>query len=741
MGITFDEATQTFHLRSAGMSYIMQLHRGRHLLHRAVGPALRADHLSRSAVLVPRSFAVFPDEDDPGFSRDTVAHEYPVAGTSDFGASALDVTWADGSSAMALAYESHSLYAGKPRLVGLPAAYVESEAEAQTLEVVLRDPVGQLRVVLRYTAFAAFAVVARSVTISNDSDVAVDLRKVLSASLALPDAGYQLVQLSGAWGRERCLRRTPLRAGTQTVESLRGASSHQHNPAIALVRPETSENSGEAIGMMLVYSGNFIAGAEVDQYANTRVYAGIHPDAFSWHLQPGARFDAPEALIAWSGDGMGGLSDTYHRLLRTRVARGAHRDQKRPVLINNWEATYFRFDEDVIVDLAQAAAGLGIELFVLDDGWFGHRNDDRSSLGDWTVDATKLPSGLAAVAKRMEQSGIAFGLWFEPEMVSPDSDLYRAHPDWCLQVKGRPTSLGRHQLILDLSRSDVRHYIVEALERILASAPIRYVKWDMNRNMTEVASQQLPPERQRETAHRYMLGLYEIWEHLVARFPDILFEACAGGGGRFDAGVLHYMPQVWTSDNTDAIARLAIQFGTSLFYPASSQGAHVSAVPNHQLGRVTPLATRARVAMMGMLGYELDLRTLTAEERAGIVRQIALYKDIEDLVRTGRLHRLEHPGVDGRAAWMFVATDRSRAFVTLVRGLAVANAPFDRVRLVGLDPDRLYRVSLEQTLEPHMRPLEPTEFEAGGDELMAIGLVAPYLHGDFQSCSWHVRAI
>ncbi|MCY0868979.1 MAG: alpha-galactosidase, partial [Firmicutes bacterium] len=655
MGITFDEATQTFHLHSAGMSYFMQLHRGRHLLHRSFGPALRADHLSRPAIFVARSFAVFPDADDPGFSRDTVAQEYPVPGTSDFGASALDVTWADGSFALSLEYESHAIRAGKPELPGLPASYVESDAEAQTLEIALRDPVGQLRVILRYSVFAAFPVVARSVTVWNDSAVAVDLRKVLSASLALPDARYELLQLSGAWGRERHLQRTTLRVGTQTVESMRGASSHQQNPAIALARPETTEDAGEAIGLMLVYSGNFVAGAQVDQYGSTRVYAGIHPETFTWHLAAGARFDAPEALIAWSGEGLGGLSDTYHRLLRTRVARGSYRDKRRPVLVNNWEATYFRFNEDAIIDLAQAAASLGIELFVLDDGWFGHRNDDRSSLGDWTVDATKLPSGLPALGQRLQRAGMSFGLWFEPEMVSPDSDLYRAHPEWCLQINGRKSSLGRHQLILDLSRSDVRQYIVEALARILESAPICYVKWDMNRNMTEVGSMLLPPERQRETPHRYMLGLYEVWEHLIARFPDILFEACAGGGGRFDAGVLHYMPQVWTSDNTDAIARLSIQFGTSLFYPASAQAAHVSAAPNHQVGRVTPFATRARVAMMGMLGYELDLRALTSDERDGVAKQIALYGEIEDLVRTGRLYRLEHPDAGGRAAWMFVA--------------------------------------------------------------------------------------
>jgi len=740
MTIQFYEDTHTFHLRAGDASYLLQVHKG-YLAHRYFGKKLSRDQLAQPLVCVSRSFSPNPDAQDESFSLDTLPQEYPTYGQSDFRMPAIEVQTEHGSTVVDLRYVGHRLFAGKPRLTGLPSTYIEQPDEADTLEIDLEDPLTHLRVVLRYTAFAAYSVIARSVLVINGGTQTVQLKRVLSAALDLPDDDYELTQLSGAWARERHVERRRLTTGAHLIESRRGTSSHQQNPFLALARTDATETTGDVMAIQLVYSGQFLMGVEVDQFHTARVVAGINPFDFNWQLLPGDSFQAPEAILAHSASGYGGLSRTLHKLYRTRLARGKFRDQVRPVLINNWEATYFNFDSKTLVELGQSAAELGVELFVLDDGWFGRRDNDHSSLGDWVVDTRKLPAGLADVAQQLAESGLAMGIWFEPEMISPDSDLYRAHPDWCLHVPGRGRSVSRHQLVLDYSRFDVPAGIVARVSAILPSAHFGCVKWESDRIHPGMGSALLPPERQRETAHRYVLGLYEVLETMTEAFPDVLFESCSGGGGRFDLGMLHYMPQVWTSDNTDAIARLPIQFGTSLAYPASAMGAHVSATPNHQVERSTPLATRGLVAMMGNLGYELDVRKMDSAERAQIKEQIAQYKAIRHLVFYGDLHRLRDPQKRGDAAWMYVSEERDEAYATFVRVLAQPNPPLDRLRLYGLAPERVYHVTLEGAGEFTQTPIQVRDCIAGGDELMAVGLIIPYLAGDFRACAWRLCAL
>jgi alpha-galactosidase len=544
----------------------------------------------------------------------------------------------------------------------------------------------------------------------------------------MPHDSFEMLQLSGAWVRERHVHKRKLVPGLQAVESRRGSSSHMQNPFIALLAEGTTETFGEAYGLSFVYSGSFKAGVEVDQFHTARLFAGINDFDFNWLLKGGESFQTPEAILVYSDEGIGGMSRGYHDLYRTRLCRGEFRDKARPILINNWEATYFNFNADKIEAIATAGQQLGIELFVLDDGWFGKRDSDNSSLGDWFVDRNKLPNGLPDLVQRVKSLNMEFGLWFEPEMISPESELYRNHPDWCLHVEGRRRTQARRQLVLDLSRADVQDYIVTVVSDILSSAPITYVKWDMNRNMTEIGSALLPAERQRETAHRYMLGLYSVLERITTAFPHILFESCSGGGGRFDPGMLYYMPQTWTSDNTDAVSRLKIQYGTSIVYPVSAMGSHVSAVPNHQVNRITSLSTRGHVALSGNFGYELDLTRFSEEEQVEVKAQVALYKEVRHLVQFGDFYRLLSPFEGNDTAWMFVAKDKSEAFAVFVTVLQEPNPVLGRFRLQGLDAGKNY-------------VLKGSETVYGGDELMYAGLPKPQFHGDFSSAVFHFKAV
>jgi alpha-galactosidase len=569
-------------------------------------------------------------------------------------------------------------------------------------------------------------VITRAVRLRNIGSEQLTVRCAMSASLDLPDADWEMVQLSGAWARECHVRTRRLEAGSQAIGSLRGASGHEHNPFLALKREHTTEEAGEAYGLSLVYSGNFLAEAEVDQYQTTRLRIGINPEGFAWALDPGTEFCTPEAALAFSEAGLGALSDAYHGLYRDRLARGVWRDAPRPIVLNNWEATYYDFDEARLLEIATAARDLGVEMFVLDDGWFGRRDSDASSLGDWTANKAKLPGGVEGIARQIEALGLRFGIWIEPEMVSQRSQLFVDHPDWAVGVPTRPHTEGRNQLVLDMARREVVDYLFGVLSDLLGHASISYVKWDMNRNITEPFSPSLPAARQGEFFHRYILGVYDLYERLTRAFPQVLFESCASGGGRFDPGMLQFAPQAWTSDDTDAIERLRIQWGTSLCYPLSSMAAHVSAIPNHQTGRSTPLATRAAVAFFGVLGYELDPAALTDEEREAVSGQIAYYKARRDLFQRGRFVRLKSPfeGDGNETAWMTVSADAKRAVVGHYRVLNGPQRGRERLRLRGLDPKASYRVSVWPAGDD---PISAANSGVrGGDELMRIGLlVAP----------------
>jgi alpha-galactosidase len=652
---------------------------------------------------------------------DPIPFVLPTSGLGDYRVPALVAVGLDGTGTVALRYVSHKVTPGKPSIAPLPSTYVESEGEADTLTVTLADDRTGLEVDVRITMFANHPVVATSVTI-RATDQQMTIETAMSLSLDLPDDDWVAVHLSGAWARETHLVELPLRPGRLAFSSRRGASGNEHNPFLGLRRPSTDEASGEAIGSGLVYSGNFLAEAEV-AFGTTRLRLGIEPDTFAWRLSPGEAFTTPEAVVAWTVGGLGGLSHAFHELYRAHLARGHWRDRPRPIVLNNWEATYYDFDADRLVEIARVARDLGVELFVLDDGWFGRRDADDSSLGDWIPDRRKLPEGLEALARRITELGIGFGLWIEPEMVSVDSDLFRAHPDWAIGIPGRPRTESRQQLVLDMGRAEVVDHLAETLGAILASAPVSYVKWDMNRNITEPYGLELPPERQGEFYHRYIVGVYELYRRLTERFPEVLFESCAGGGGRFDPGMLAFAPQTWTSDDTDAIERLAIQWGTSLVYPTSAMAAHVSAIPNHQTGRITPLETRAAVAFFGVFGYELDPTRLDEDERAQIKSQTDFYRSQRDVLQYGRFHRLLSPfmGDGHHVAWMSVATDRSRAIVGVYATRNRPNPETRRVRLRGLDADRDYRVSAWPA-RPDDAMVQANVGMRTGAELMAVGL-------------------
>ncbi|MCM8710737.1 alpha-galactosidase [Clostridium sp. SYSU_GA19001] len=728
MGIIYNQSTRVFHLQAANTSYIMQVYDDGYLAHSYWGKKINKVNEKNILSLRGRgSFSPNTSNVNKVLTLDTLPQEYPAYGNSDFRTPAYAVQLENGSTVTDLRYDSHRIFKGKPMLRGLPATYVEKDDEAETLEIIMVDRLIGLKVILSYTAYKNFDVITRSVRFINRGESKLKILRALSMSVDFNSSKYDFMHLYGAWAKERHIERRPLLNGTQSVESRRGSSSHQHNPFIALLSKDATEDNGDVYGFSLVYSGSFLAQAEVDQYETTRVSIGINPFDFSWLLEKGEEFQTPEAVLVYSSKGIGEMSRTYHRLFRTRLCRGQFRDKTRPILVNNWEATYFDFNAEKIEAIAKVGKDLGIELFVLDDGWFGKRNNDNCSLGDWVEDRRKLPNGLKDLAERINKLGLQFGLWFEPEMVSPDSELYRQHPDWCLHVPNRPRTEARNQLILDLSREDVCEYIINSISNILKTVPINYVKWDMNRNMTEIGSECLPVERQRETAHRYMLGLYKVIDKITSDFPHILFESCSGGGGRFDAGMLYYMPQTWTSDDTDAVERLKIQYGTSIVYPVSTMGAHVSAVPNHQVGRVTPLKMRGDVAKSGNFGYELDLTKLSECEKEEIKVQIAEYKEIRELIQFGDMYRLLSPFEGNETAWMYVSEDKTEAFVAYFNVLAVPNGPIKKLTLKGLDEKKEYVIQGSKEVY-------------GGDELMYLGLTLPETMGDYSSIIWRLKS-
>ena len=719
MSIFYDENQKSFYLGAGKASYVLHVDEDGRLLNQHWGARVPDGALSPDFSHYP-TLASF----DP--RTNALPWELPTRGSGWYGEPAVAATNAKGDDMVQLTYVSHAIYMGKNRLPGLPATFARREGDAETLEIELMDRLTGLRVTAVYGVFERTGAITRSLRLKNESGEDMQINGVLSASAPVHGSGYDVIHLKGAWARERHVMRQTQGEGEYRIFSQRGASGHEANPFLALCERSATEFSGEVWAVSLVYSGSFEALSYVNNTENSRLSIGLNPDVFTWKLEPGETFVSPEAAMVYSPDGLNGMSHAFHRLYSENLMRSKWFERDRPILINNWEATYFNFNEEKILQIARRAKELGVEMLVLDDGWFGKRNTDNCSLGDWVVNPEKLPGGLNGLSDRLHDLGLKFGLWFEPEMISPDSDLYRAHPDWCLHVAGRARVEMRNQLILDLSRKEVQDYIIESVSAVLESARIEYVKWDMNRNMTEPFSGAQTPERQKETQHRYMLGLYRVLEEITARFPEILFESCSGGGGRFDPGMLYYMPQTWTSDDSDAAERMFIQYGTSFVYPPCAMGAHVSAVPNHQTGRTTAMQTRGDVALGGNFGFELDLSQLSDADAETVRRLIEREKQVRTLVRTGEFTRLLSPFDHPYAAWQFRARDNSEALICAYRLMTRPATPHLLLRASGLDESAVY--------------MDDDGNTCSGAALTRYGLWL-HLPGDFTSKVIHLRRI
>lgn len=725
MAIIYDAQNKTFKLDTVSSSYIIKVYEENYLLNLYYGAPIPETYIAGREMRRPcASFSLAnPVIGEHGFTPDSAPMEYGCNGAGDFRISALAVRNANGDSVTDIRYAGHKIYAGKPEIPGMPSTYVNEESEADTLEIYALDEVTGVKAILYYTVFEKSGVMTRRVRVENTSDQECEIERAFSLCMDLPDMDYDLITLYGRHNKERSMERRPLAHGLQGAESKRGASSHAQNPFAALAEHGADEKQGNVYGFNLVYSGNFSAVAECDYNGSTRLIMGINPTDFGWKLAPGEFFDAPEAVMVFTENGLGEMSRMFHRFYNNNLVRGRWKKEKRPLLINSWEAAYFDFDTEKLVSFAKEAKKLGIEMLVMDDGWFGKRNDDTTSLGDWFVNEEKLPGGLAPLIQRVNAEGLKFGIWYEPEMISPESELFKAHPDWHVHVESRTPMLGRHQYVLDVSREDVRENIWQQMYQVLSQNKIDYIKWDFNRNIADAGSAILPKERKKEFFHRFVLGTYDLMNRLTTTFPDILFENCSGGGGRFDPAMLAYSPQIWASDNTDPIERLTIQFGTSMCYPASTMGAHVSA--SHRTG----YETKGNVAMWGTFGYELDPRKLTEEEVEIVKKQVAQYHDTYELIHYGDLYRLISPFENPwRAAWQFVSPNKDRFMVTLV----IMRQETDKkviVKLQGLDPEKYYQN-------------EESGEVCSGAMLMKAGLVLGYAaYATGESCSVCFREV
>lgn len=686
MPITFDEKRKIFKLDTLDSTYAIGIREG-YLIHLYYGKKIPDDNLldlpfrGYFATISPKNVHV----DDYKFSLDVQPMEYSCNGSGDYRLAALSIKDSMGRTTTDIRYLDHKIYDGKPKLKGLPATYCNDDSEAQTLELITIDKFTGANVTLYYTAFANYSVVTESVKVENTGKETFEIEKVASCCVNFPSMDYNVINLSGVWSRERRVITRHLAHGIQSVASKRGSSSHNHNPFVALVDDKGGEDFGDAFGFNLVYSGNFSADIETDYLDCTRLVMGINPIDFTWVVEPGDEFQSPEVVMVYSDSGMGKMSRTFHDLYNNNLIRGEWKNKKRPLLINSWEGSGFDFDQETLVRYAKEAKKLGIELLVMDDGWFGHRDSDNSSLGDWFVNESKLKGGLTKLIERVNAEGIQFGIWYEPEMISEDSELYKAHPDWCVHVEGREQSPARQQYVIDMTRQDVRDCIFNQMYDVLSKNNIAYLKWDYNRAITEPASVMLDARHSKEFFHRFILGTYELMDRITSAFPHILFESCAGGGGRFDAGMLYYMPQAWASDNTDPIERLTIQFGTTMCYPASSMGAHVSACDR------TGIETKAAVAMAGTFGYELDPKEMSEEDKEKVKEQVKNYHRYYNVIHFGDLYRIIAPTDDEfKCAWEYVAKDKSEALLTVV----IKNrAPHDflLIKMKGLDPEKMYR--------------------------------------------------
>lgn len=726
MGIVYDEEQKVFGLHTKSSTYLCGLTEdGNYLGHIYYGKRMK--DLAVSYLL---------RTDEPPFTPETnlrekasfmgcFPQEYPAAGLGDYRETALAVRTESGYRACELHYEKYEIREGKPELMGLPATFGDADI-CQTLDIHLWDEVLNLEVILEYSVFEDVDAITRNVRIVNHGEKPVYLEKVLSACLDMDYENFEMLTLTGAWARERQIVRYPLTRGKHQVGSWRGESSHQEHPFLALVTPGTNQDMGEVYAMHFVYSGNFMAQAEVTEFDAVRMVMGIHPEGFEWKLEAGKAFQTPEVVMVYSDAGLGKMTKTFHDLYRSHLIRSSYLHKSRPVLINNWEATYFDFDSDKLLDIAREAKKSGIEMLVMDDGWFGKRNGDNSSLGDWTVNEEKLKGGLKKLVDEVKALGMKFGIWFEPEMVSPDSKLFREHPDWAIRIPGRKPLMSREQYVLDLTRQEVTDYAYECVASILRETGIDYVKWDMNRQLTDIGSYGLASDRQGELMHRYTLAVYHMQERLVSEFPNLLLENCSSGGARFDPGMLYYSPQIWCSDDTDAIERLSIQEGTALLYPLSAIGAHVSDCPNHITGRTVPFQTRGHIALAGTFGYELDITRIPEADRAQIPEQVNLYHRYNELMREGDYDRIaswrENHYYD---CWQVTDKEKSEALLTYVQVLARANVKSRRIRFKNLISEAQY-------------VLEETGKVYSGEMLMQAGILIPPLKGDYWSRLYHV---
>lgn len=737
MAIIFHKQSKCFHLYNNEVSYIMRIMENGQLENLYYGKKIHDKE----------DFAYFHDEamrsqmsvciPEPGLlSMQYTRQEYPSYGTGDYRSPAVTIAQENGSRIIDFKYAGHEIYSGKKEILPLPATYVEGKEEAETLEVTLHDNVMDTDLILSYTIYEAYPVITRNTKFVHKGKEKIVLERAMSASVEFLDMDYEMVQLSGGWSRERYVKNRKLEMGIQSIQSLNGTCcGAEHNPFLALKRPHTTESQGEVYGFSLVYSGNYLGQVEVSTFDMTRVMMGINPEDFSWELKSGESFQTPEVVMVYSDKGLNKMSQTYHRLYRKRLMHGEWRDKARPILLNNWEATYFDFNEEKILTITKKAKEAGVELFVLDDGWFGARNDDYRGLGDWYVNLEKLPDGISGLSKKVEELGLKFGLWVELEMVNKDSDLYRAHPDWIISAPNRFESHARHQNVLDFSRKEVVDYIYEMIAKVIRESSISYIKWDMNRYMSEPYSKGSAPCEQGKVMHKYILGVYDLYTRLTTEFPHILFESCASGGARFDPAMLYFAPQTWCSDDTDASERTKIQYGTSYVYPIVSMGSHVSAVPNHQMHRITPIETRANVAYFGTFGYELDLNLLSDAEIETVKKQIAFMKEHRELIQMdGDFYRLLSPFEGNETAWMVVSSDKTQAVAAFYQRLNKVNASWLRLKLDGLDANTKYEVSCDMApvasydakiAEAYGHKTEEDSvktYQAYGDELMSAGI-------------------
>ena len=755
MGIYFDEESRLFFIETKSTTMCLAVTDTEGFLNNVYyGAKIQRDNLRYLLRTGVGPFVPSVNERDRGSYLDCARMEFPSSGVGDYRPSVVTIEDSAGHDSSQFLYESHRIYKGKECLyaklpegsnVRMPATF-DGEGKAETLEITLSDDVLGIKALLSYSVFDDSDAILKSVKLVNDSDSTVIIEKLLSSCLDLdkgvwgeqtPDA----VTLSGTWARERRIDRRTLQRGTTEVYSIRGETSHQFQPFMALCDKNADDSIGRIYAQTLIWSGNFICGSSMDQFDNIRSYIGINPEHFKWNLKPGESFQAPEAVLVYTEDGFDGMSHVFHDLFRDHLIRSPYLHKERPVLINNWEATYFDFNTDKLLSIASEAKKCGIEMLVMDDGWFGKRSDDNSSLGDWGVNEDKLPGGLKALSDGLEKMGIKFGIWFEPEMISPDSDLYRAHPDWAIAVPGRKPCKMRNQYVLDITRSEVRDHVYKCVSDILKSAKISYVKWDMNRQLCDLGSMQFDPESMGRLSYLYTISVYDLQGRLLEEFPDLLLENCSGGGARYDAGMLFYSPQIWCSDDTDAYERLSIQAGTEMLYPLSTMGAHVSASPNHITGRVMPFDVRGAVALSGTFGYELDITKIPEEEREAIPGQVELYHRYGEIVREGDYYRIAREAETVYFdAWMSVLKDKSKALLTYIQCRAYPNGKARVIRPKGLNPDASYEIKLIGSGEKKTwEALSPGVLS--GKTLMNAGIIVPLLPGDYGQLMFEISAV